>query len=328
MEKTSKNQKPSKLLWLIEVSFMIITISILQPVKLQGQCLSSVNPVGGSDNLLALEKNSLRVITFYKFGGGNQYFEGAGHSTFNLIDRAYYNYISTVFGYGISNKLTIELESGYFINKTQDYNVELGYSLKGYGFSNFAAIIRHSLYSDQTNRLFITGGLGAKVPPKRTLQMVNYVKLPVEVQPTLGSYGVVFTSSMVKENSFNGMRYFLTTRMETNFSNIEDYKSGNVLFTSAFISKHLMYKWIKGDWTAIFQLKNEIRGYDKIKNIRKISSGSILFFAVPQINYSWREKWNISALADIPLYQHFNGTQLGAGLGASLIISRTFALSH
>lgn len=328
MVKTKVNQKPSRLLLLIESIIFIFVFSIINVPKLQGQCLSSVNPVGGSDNLLTLEKNSLRVITFYKFGQGNQYFEGSGHSTFNLIERAYYNYISTVLGYGISNKFTLELETGYFINKTQDYNVEPGYSLTGYGFSNFAALARHSLYSDQINRSFITGGVGVKIPPKRTLQMVNYVKLPVEVQPTLGSYGAVFTLSMVKENSFNGMRYFLTSRMETNFSNIEDYKSGNVLFTSVYVSKHLMYNWIKGDWTAIIQLKNEIRGYDKIKNLRKVSSGSTLFFLVPQINYSWREKWNISVLADIPLYQHFNGTQLGAGFGASIIISRTFALLH
>lgn len=32
--------------------------------RVQAQCLSAINPVGGSSNLLVLEKNTLRVISF------------------------------------------------------------------------------------------------------------------------------------------------------------------------------------------------------------------------------------------------------------------------
>ena len=55
------------------------------------QCLSSVNPVGGTNNLLVLEKKSLRVITFYRYGQGTQYYEKNNHSDFNLISKAYYS---------------------------------------------------------------------------------------------------------------------------------------------------------------------------------------------------------------------------------------------
>jgi hypothetical protein len=303
------------------IIFFIHSIS-----QLHAQCLSSVNPVGGSENLLVLEKNSLRLISFYKYGHTKQYYEGSRHSDFNLIDKAYYNYLSAIVGYGISSDMTLELETGYFINKTQEYNVDPGFSLTGRGLSNFILMSRYNLYSNYINRYFITGGIGFKAPSSRTLKMADNVKLPVEVQPTLGAYGTVLTTTLVKEDSYSGMRYFLQARAELNYQNKAKYHQGNGLYTSLYISKHLMYPGLKGDWTIILQLRNELRGYDKINSVTKVSSGSKLLFISPQINFSLQEKWNISAMTDIPVYQYLNGTQLGAGIGASLILSRTFSM--
>jgi hypothetical protein len=326
MKRTILNQKPSRLLLRIKLPFIWTVLLVLLSAEVEAQCLSSVNPVGGTDNLLVLKKNALRVISFYKYGQGTEYFEGSKHADFDLISKAYYNYSSMVLGYGLTNKLTLELETGYFFNKTQKYNVDPGYKLTGHGFSNFVALAKHSIYTDLAKRIFVTVALGAKIPSFRNLQYVNHVKLPVEVQPTLGAYGAVFSSSLVKEDSFHGLRYFLTTRAETHSSNKEKYMPGTAVFSSAYVSKHLMFPWLKGDWTAIFQLKNEIRTYDKIDNTRKESSGSLLFFVVPQINYVLHENWYISAMSDIPVYQHFNGTQLGAGTGWTLVLSRVFPL--
>jgi hypothetical protein len=297
------------------------------PFWLKAQCLSSVNPVGGTDNLLVLEKNSWRVISFYKYGQGNQYYEGTGRSDFDFISRAYYNYLSAIIGYGLTNKLTLEVESGYFFNKTQKYNLEPVYSLTGKGLSNAVILAKHSLFTEPFKRIYITGAIGAKIPFSRELQWSeNNVKLPVEVQPTLGAYGAVFSTSFVKENSGTGMRYFFTNRMETHAPNKENYKPGNMVFNSFYISKHLKQPWLKDNVTAILQIRNEIRGYDKIEGRKKESSGSILFFLAPQINYVWKEDWYLSAMTDIPVFQYFKGTQLGAGVGFTFIVSRTFRL--
>ena len=306
----------------------LITASVLLiiSVALKAQCLSSVNPVGGTNNLLVLEKNSFRIISFYKYGQGNQYYEGNSASDFNLIDRAFYNYLSASIGYGLSWKTTLELETGYFFNKTQIYNLENDYRLSGNGLSNFNLLLKHSLYSNPFKRIYITGAAGAKIPSSRNLKWDNNVKLPVEVQPTIGSFGAVFTSAFVKENSGTGMRYFLTNRVEINAPNKEDYKLGTSVYTSFYISRHLKASWLNDNWTAIIQLRNEIRGTDKIDGKEKKSSGSNLFFIAPQLNYVLKDNWYLSAMIDIPLYQKFNGTQLGAASGLTFIVSRTFRL--
>lgn len=299
---------------------------MLSPAIIYAQCLSSVNPVGGTNNLLVLEKNSLRIISFYKYGQGNQYYEGNSVSDFNLIDKAFYNYLSASVGYGLSWKTTLELEAGYFFNKTQIYNLDSGYRLKGQGLSNLVALIKHSIYSDPFKRVYITGAAGAKIPFSRSLQWDNNVKLPVEVQPTLGAYGGVFSASAVKENSGTGMRYFLTNRTEINTSNKDDYRPGTSVYTSFYISRHLKAPWLKDNWTAIVQIRNEIRTPDKINEITKESSGSTLFFVAPQLNYVLKNNWYLSAMVDIPVYQNFKGTQLGANPGITFIVSRTLRL--
>lgn len=322
-----RKQKQSPLL-LNKNTILLLIAAVLGNFQTAAQCLSSVNPVGGTENLLLLEKKSLRVITFYKHSMGKQYYEGDHHADFNLIDRAFYNNLTYFMGYGLNNKLALETELGYFINKTQVYNTEPEYRLRGYGVSNLVISTRYGLYAENFKRVFITLAVGLKIPTSRNPMSVDHVELPVEVQPTMGSYGLVMNTTWVKENSGQGLRFFLTNRIEYHFENNNEYKPGTAIYTSGYISKHIMANRVKGDWTTILQLRNEIRTHDEIAGKTKESSGSVLFFVVPQINYVIRENWNLSALLDIPVYQYFNGTQLGAGVGITFSMARSFDLHH
>ncbi len=302
---------------------MTISLLAIYQSTIFSQCLSSVNPVGGTENITVLEKKSLRIILFYKYGESKQYYEGSKRSDFDLISKAYYNYCTALIGYGLTNKLTIETETGCFINKSQRYNVEPSYTLTGRGFSNFIVSSKYNLYSNHVKRIYYSISAGVKIPFSRNPQWADNVELPVEVQPTLGAYGFVFNSYYVKENSEKGLRFFITNRVETNLPNKQDYYLGTAIFNSFFVSKHLMFPWLKSDWTTIIQLRNEIRTPDRIEGKVKPSSGSVLFFIVPQVNYVLLEKWYLSVMVDLPVYQYFVGTQLGGGIGVTCSIART-----
>jgi hypothetical protein len=88
-----------------------------------------------------------------------------------------------------------------------------------------------------------------------------------------------------------------------------------------------MFPWLKGDRTIIVQLRNELRGNDRIYYDWRESTGSNLVYLSPQLNHLIRGKWNISLIADIPLWQYLNGTQLAMKYGISLNLARDFALS-
>jgi hypothetical protein len=304
---------------------IVITLSFFYQL-VSSQCLSTVNPVGGTSNLLALQSKTIRTIAFYRFNYGNKYFHEDKPSDFNLIKSACYNYIGTILGYGITSRLTLETEAGYFVNKTQQYNVDPIQKLRGYGFSNIVVSARYGIYRNNHRRLFYSASAGVKIPCSVNYQVIDGVELPEELQPSVGSYGLVFQSFLVKENSLRGLRYFLTNRLETNRTNRKNFKLGTSFFTSFYISKHLLFGWIKGDWTTILQLRNEIRS----RNIRADepveASGSIIVFLSPQINYSINETWNISVMCDIPIYQYLNGVQLGSKYGITIGFARDFNL--
>ena len=303
---------------------LILASLIIQ--DLNGQCLSSANPVGGAENLLVLEKGSLRMISFYKYAQGTRYYETDHLSDFDMISKAYYNYLSLLAGYGLSNRITLESEAGFFFNKSQIYNVDPPSTLTGRGFSNISLTGKFNLYRNNVKRSYYSAGIGIKMPTSRKSRTANNVELPVELQPTLGSFGFIVNSSWVKEFSETGIRIFITNRMEAHFPNPDEYTLGTAFFNAVFVSKHIMLPRIRGDWTTILQVRNEIRTPDKISGDIKESSGGYLFFVTPQINHMVKEKWNLSVMADLPVYQHFRGTQLGAGLGITCIISRTFKI--
>lgn len=327
MEITTKKVKVLTSKWNKRVFYLaLLLLPVISCQVLLGQCLSSVNPVGGTSNLLALEKNSLRLIAFHRFLFSSNYYEGFKKSDFNLVKNAYYNYSGIIAGHGISSKYSFEFEAGYFQNKTQVYNTTPEITMQGNGFSNLVTSLKYGLYTNHVKRLYYSVSGGVKTPFSTTYQKKNGVLLPLELQPTLGSFGLVFQSFLVKENSGYGRRFFLTSRVESHFENQKDYTPGTYIFNSFFYSKHIPEQWIKGDWTAILQLRNEIRTRDINGCCPKESSGGCIFVFSPQVNLSIHKKWNLSLLVDIPVFQYYNGTQLGSGTGANISLARTFNL--
>lgn len=302
---------------------VFLLILFILPLIAKGQCLSSVNPVGGTESLLVLEKKSLRAITFYKYGQATRYYQYDKPSDFSSIEKAYYNYASIMLGYGLTKRITLEAETGYYINKSQDYS-QTDYTLTGRGFNNLVLLTKLNLYTNNVKRIYFSLAAGPKIPLSREMKEVDYVQLPIELQTGTGAYGMATSASLVKENSALGLRYFFTNRVEINGRNIEDYKLGTAVFTSVYISKHLMAPWIKGDWTTILQLRNETRGKDKRGDIIKEMTGGTVLFLVPQINYVAFGSLDISLMVDIPVYQYFNGTQLSAGTAFTLSLSHIF----
>jgi len=87
-----------------------------------------------------------------------------------------------------------------------------------------------------------------------------------------------------------------------------------------------MFQWLKGDWTTILQIRNEIRFKNRRESDPVEASGGVIFFLSPQINYSIKETWNISVMGDLPVYQYLNGIQLGTKFGITFGLARDFHL--
>ena len=306
--------------------FLLLVLSLINTIPLGAQCFSSSgNPVGGSQNMGTLNKRVLSCLAFHKTSYSDRYFEGDQISEVDILKNANFNYSGFVVAYGLTRKLTVEAEAGFFINKTKNYNIPAGYSLKGFGPSTLLLSAKVPLIINYEKGFSWAASAGLKTPFKRELQYIDNVRLPFDLQPSTGAFGLAVQSFIMKQNSFTGMRYFLFNRMDLNGTSMDGYHYGASFVNAVFISKHLIKT---SSWpvsiTMILQLKNEIYRQNSLWDEPEISSGAVKIFAVPQLNFSFHEIWNLSISTDLPLYQNYNHIQLANRMALSLSLSRAF----
>jgi hypothetical protein len=270
------------------------------------QCCAGCNPVGGNTNLGTLPKYMLQINSFYRYGFSRGYMENDHPSNFKFIKDGYSDYAGLQLAYGVTKKFTADLESGYYINRTQNIQAYgLNYLLNGYGLSSVTLGGRYNIYRNEDKEFEFTSGIGVRIPSTTVPMVVDGVELSQDVQPCNGAYGVVIKNFFFKEYDSAGVRLFLASTININSTNPKQYKEGASYLTSVFVSKTLRKKL-----TGILQLRNEIRQHCYQYNAIIPSSGGIRFVLVPQLNFSIKQKYNISALYELPLYQYYNGIQL------------------
>ena len=119
------------MLFLLKKIFPIILIST-SSLKVFSQCCSPGNPAGGIGAQSILEKNTAKISLIYKGGYSDTYFGGVpgsykpislndGTGFFPAVKNANYNFTGISFRFGVTDKVTMESDLGYFINKTQNY---------------------------------------------------------------------------------------------------------------------------------------------------------------------------------------------------------------
>ena len=83
-------------------------------------------PSGASQYVGILNKNHLRIIvTFGRHNFLDTYYQGSHISTDpSLLQKSFYNYSGLTLSFGITKRVTLESDNGYFINKTQIFNLK------------------------------------------------------------------------------------------------------------------------------------------------------------------------------------------------------------
>jgi len=315
---------------------LLFVIAIMFSGSTYCQCFGSPgNPAAGTSNLGTLKKKVLRISFFHRYSYSDTYYEGYKKSNFLLYDRANFNFTGNIIAYGVSDKFTIEAETGFFINKTIHYSTQLPFPLpeytkKGYGFNQTVISGKWMLLDDEKHPVKWSASAGVKVPLRSEPQYHNNTQLPIDAQPSQLAFGGVFQSFLLKENSFKGLRYFMINRYEYNLKNSIDYLWGQSLSNAFFISKrlHVKNKLFRDKLTGIIQLRHEMKTRNKnftLFNPLVNSSGSQLVYLTPQINFTAKSVWNISFMVDLPLFQYYNGTQIGNKFSMGLVLIRDIA---
>lgn len=287
---------------------VLIVIASSFNLKLYSQCCSMGTPASNSDAVGVLKKNHLRFNYFYRYNFLDTYFEGNNHSSQQgMVEKSIYNFKGITIAYGLTDRLTLVSENGYFINKTQFFNFnEIESKLRGYGMTNGFLSVLYSLLNDKENKIELTSGLGVKYPYTLDPLFVDGVRIPVDLQPSTNAFGITAPFVMIKTFKNDKLRLISNNRFEYNFRNQENYKYGKTLSNSLILSNRFTQ-----NFSGIGILRHDYRWSDEGNSGKAINTGAQVIVGAFVATYNFASSWNVTAQFEIPIYQSYVGRQLG-----------------
>jgi hypothetical protein len=228
-----------------------------------------------------------------------------------------YSYLGNIISYGITRKITVDLEFGYFLNKTEVTESGRKFTVSGLNNSYFS--VKYGLWKQSDFEC--TVGAGVKFPWTRKMKEMDGRILPPTLQPSSYALGGVFLLFMQKKFPNQDFNVFFIHRAELfNGYNSIYYMKGNVFISTLFLSKLLFRNFM-----GMIQIRNEYRTRDFFYDIPQKATGSNIVFVSPQVNIHIKG-FNLSLLYDVTVYRFMNEIQLSNKHAFTVILTRDFDL--
>lgn len=324
--------------------FMIVVLLqlfIILEGSAQGCCSGgNGSPIAGGFSQGVLREKQIELAGNYKYSNSNKFFV-EDRDTLPLFDALSSKYMYFRAGYGITNKLTMEVSLGYYLDKRlvelKERDVDDVFSS---GFGDLLIFPRYDIYykSSATKKTEITIGLGYKIPigshSDSSLVYTNpttgkeyYLISPPTVQPSNGSQDIILylfglRAYPTMELNFFANALFIKKGFNSLGQKFGDYTSVGLFASKTFFDKLGITTQFKAEWVGKMESAKNV---DQIitYNLDPRSTGSKKLFFIPQVSYTFNQ-FTLYGLTDIPLYQYVRGTQVGSELSITLGLSYRF----
>jgi len=293
------------------------------------QCCSgsSGNPIAGGAAQGVEAKHQMEINTNFQFINTSQFFTGSKKDTNKYFDsfRSAYQYFRMA--YGVTEKLTLSLEAGYYFYKEEKgLNNDPSRTYNSQGISDLIIFPRYNVWSrmkdEHTDDL--TVGLGYKIPVGSYNDSTGsvepfsgetyYVRNPQAVQLTTGSQDVIFYGFYMRSYPRHELRFFANVIYIRKGWNPLGEKMGDFASIGLYAGKTFFEKLgatlqVRGEWMDKMSINRDILMY-AYPNYDPEATGYKKVFVSPMLNYSLG-KFSFFVMADLPVYQHVVKTQVG-----------------
>lgn len=310
-----------RLLIALLIGFLLLSKTIYS----QGCCSGgSGSPIAGGTSQGVLSERQMELNTNFQYISTSKFYTGDKPDT-NLFSDLNSKYLYFRVAYGVSKNLTMSIESGYFLNKTQN-GLAGKDSSSSKGIGDLLLFPRYTVYAknEETKRTEITLGLGFKIPlgtyndsmvvyTDPTTGQKQYTTSPPSVQPTNGSHDFIFYGFAYRGYPEKNFRLFMNAIYVKKGWNplgekFGDYASLGLFAGKTFFKKLGVTIQVKGEWMGKMQI---VKNSDASFNVDAVSTGGRKVLFVPQVSYSYK-KLTVYALSEFPLYQYVNKSQIGS----------------
>lgn len=273
----------------------------------EAQCCAAGNPISGDGSASGTAKKVMEVSLFYQHSYSDTYFDGTQKTDYKYIDYSYFDFLSLNIAYGITNRLKVSAELGYFFSKAQVF--DFGFDRTAYGIGDLVLGAQYLAYRSGPKNFEVYPSFHLTLPVGTFDQVVGVVVLPIDLQPSSGSFKYKAGVLLSKRYLDNKLAFFFdgsvefSQRINTDRTN---YKYGNLYNLSLYGS----YKILKR-LTGAVQARGQIRDKASDSNHETLqSTGGYYVFVAPQLRYNFWRSWNIAAAFEYPVYKNPNGRQL------------------
>ena len=333
-------------------TFLLTTVFLFGNYQLLvAQCCSGGG--GGASSLAGnfaqgvLAKNQFEINMNFqhtntqKFMTGNSRMEMEDYHALasnNYLHGYNNNFLYTRLGFGLTDKLTLSVETGYYLNKTEYRRGYLVDEASSTGFSDLIIFPKYNVFYRKTEKhtTEITLGMGIKIPVgSHNDSILVYTDSVSGVEWYDTKSPSIQLSSGSNDFQFFGSvsRRFIPLKMGISLSsfyihkgrNPDGGKYGNYFSTSLFAMKDILPNFV-----GVAQFKSEVTGTKTkppgLENVVSsadlaANSGSIKFMFVPRLVYTLKCRLSFFVFTEIPMYQYVTGIQLASNLNAVLGVS-------
>lgn len=308
-----------------KVLITILGSLLLSSQYLYSQCCSggSGSPIAGGASQGVLQDRQVEISVSHQYINTNK-FKAGDSDTLKFLDNYNSKYLYGRVGYGLTKSLTISIEGGYYLNKTEA-KINKSDTVISSGIGDLIIFPRYDLYNhtEEGKRTEITIGLGYKIPLGKFNDSTGYIEPfsgqtyyitnPPSVQPSSGAQDFIFYLFLFREYPLKNFRVFANaTYIKKGWNPLGekfgDYASIGLFAGKTFFKKLGVTLQLRGESIEQMKINNNILLF-AYPNYDWEATGSKKIFVAPQLSYIYKN-FTMFLLSEIPIYQYVNKAQV------------------
>lgn len=293
-----------------------LVLAFLLQGKTYSQCCTAGNPVGTNCQLEDGGKDILNISLSYFNSFSDTYYKGMEKLDKQYIE-SYYNFASLGLTYGLSGKLRITGDLGYYFNKAQKF-VNSDYTKYASGITDGTLGIIYKTYTSDDKLFEINQSAKVTIPLGPFEQLFDGVKLPIDLQPSSGNFrynlGVILSKrfegsdfSLLSFNSIEMSQPVITKYTYHKYGNLYNLSVMGIYRISDMMSGALQLRWEIRE-RALNSTKDTLTG-NFIKYTFLNASGGVIGYISPQVNMTLFKDWMFSLQFNYPIYKNVYGEE-------------------
>ncbi|MDD2964360.1 MAG: hypothetical protein PHQ65_13070 [Bacteroidales bacterium] len=289
---------------------LFLLFIMLIPTRVTAQCCAAGSPASVNPDLRPLRAGSFSLMASMRYAVSEAYFQNDTKlEVIPLITSSDYWFGQIQAGYTVYRGIELNAGLGYFLKKAEHSKLSDLHSDNGYGLSDLTIGTRALIWRSTSSGRQFYGSLGITLPTGQFDLVRNNVKLPVQLQPSAGTFKYRAAVQYIEPVPALKTDFFAQAEAETSAWIVSDhfvYKYGNY-YTLTLGGYHAVSGW----FTLGIQARGEWRERSqRDESIPLEATGFRQVSLVPMVSLQLPQRLNIAFLPQLPVYRFYNGIQL------------------